>query len=519
MTGSFFLIHLIDKNKYWGINTLYGIPDNFFRKGRSGYLGEIIYIQNIEPEPEGIDIKNGFGSESSSIWLGVGIIPKVTFGENVELYKDLCRWVMDFLYLSRFLVNLNLKARVFFHVENYNEENNKSKLTFQRTIELNCDRGSIFQVNYNRYPLMLPLLTKLLQCRPTEKLRAIMYNYATSSTGSSGVINYFFSFATFEGVVHNWAEENGYSELWGTAIANSNEQDHLHEGLRLKYTQFIRELHSEGDKLNQLRSFVDSTFPSNRKILRSLRQRFNSYYDHRLTEDIQENEDVITLKGNFRRITTRRNEIGHSLETYLGSPGIIEDINTLMSAIKIIMDFELNQFLNNEPDWKFENRLNNLRGSMRQLTQDNLLHKFSYDIVAQGPENLHLIDRFGTRNLEKVEFHVGMKRQNDDDDDDLSIKFSQNLKLLSHQNLSTRAEPIAELGIVNAYANPYWWIITTQDSSHYIFKTFPSKKSTTTFNNGVKEVRSRILTKNILSVVKLDNVDIPDDLDVFAFEQ
>lgn len=514
MRESFFLVHLIDKNNYYGINALYEIQDDLFIKGKSWYKGDIIYIQNIEPEPEIIDpLHNGFGTEAHSIWLGVGIIPKETFEENVELYKDLCSWIMDFLYLSRFLVNLNLKARVFFHVEDYNEEKNDSKLSFQRSIELNCDSGSNFQVRYNQYELLLPLLTKLLQYNPTEKLRAIMYNYATSKVGHSGVIDYFFSFATLEGILHNWAEVNGYSQLWGTAIANSNEQDRLHQDLRLHFKQFVRRQNTEGDKLKQLNSFKDSTFPSDRKIMRTVKQRFKSYYNIRLTEELRENEDIQTLLNRFYRIYLRRNEIGHSLETYLGSPGIIEDINTLMSSIKILMDFELNEFLNGKIDWKFEIRPVNLRENMKLLTQDNVLDKFTYNVLVQNQNNIRLKDRFGTRNIEEVEFHSEMMKQ--DDDNSLNLIFSQNLKLTMPQSFSTRLESINESGIVNAYADPYWWITITQNDSHYIFKTFPPTKITHTFTEAICEISS----EKILSVIKLDFTDIPDDLDIFVSEK
>jgi len=81
------------------------------------------------------------------------------------------------------------------------------------------------------------------------------------------------------------------------------------------------------------------------------------------------------------------------------------------------MDFELNQFLNDEIDWKFENRLNNLRENMRLMTQANVLDKFTYNVEVQNHQNqnnIHLNDRFGTRNIEKVEFHSEMIKQNDD---------------------------------------------------------------------------------------------------------
>ncbi len=513
MTDSFFLIHLIDKDDYNGIYALYQIPHDLLIKGMSRYYGDTLYIQMIESEPE----RNGFHDfsiDSSSIWLGVGIIPKETFEENVELFKDLCSWIMDFLYLSRFLVNLNLKARVFFHVENYNEELGDSNLSFQRSIDINCDSGSLFQVNYNRYDLMFPLLTKLLQYKPTEKLRAIIYNYATSKVGHSGVIDYFFSFATFEGIVHNWAESKGYSQLWGTAVANSNEQETLHENLRSYFTEFINNHASEDDKKKQLVSFRDSTFPSNRKIMRTLKQRFKSYYENRLTDELRENEYIQTLLNNFQRIYPRRNEIGHSLETYLRTPGLIEDVNTLMSSIKIIMDFELNKFLTGEMDWKFEVKVNDLRKNLKLMNQSKVLDKFTYNVEVQN--NIQLTDRFGSRNIEKLEFHSGMIKKNSEDDDELPKPlFSQRINLTLPQNFSRRIERNTESGIVNAYEDPYWWISTTQKNSHYIIKTFSPTTITTTSN----KVYCNISSENILSVVKLDFVDIPDDLDIFSIER
>ncbi len=515
MTNSFFLVHLIDKNNYFGINALYNIPHDLFIKGRSCYRDEIVYIQGIEPQSEVSDFLHGdFGTDGHSLWLGVGIIPKETFEANVGLYNNLCSWIMEFLYLSRFLVNLNLKARVFFHVESFSEENSDSKLSFQRLIEINCDGGSNFQVRYNKYQLLLPLLTKLLEYNPTDKLRAIMYNYATSKKGKSGPIDYFFSFATLEGILQNWTEDNGYSQLWGTSIANSNEQNSLHEDLKAHFEQFVLNQNIEGHKLRQLLSFKDSTFPSNRKIMRSIKQRFKSYYNNRLTGVLRERDDIQTLFNRFHQISSRRNEIGHSLETYARSPIIVEDINTLMSSIKILMDFEINQFLTGEMDWKFEIRLQNLRDNMILFSQDNVLDKFNHNILVQNENGLRLKDRFGVRNIEKAEFQSGMVKQNGDDS--LNIIFSQNLKLALPHSFSRRSVSNPATGIVNVYAHPYWLISITTGNSHYILKTFPPSKITSTSNSDVK--LCEISSENILSVFKLDFTDIPEDLDIFNNE-
>ena len=516
MSESFFLIHLIDKNNYFGIySALREISHGLFITGTTRYdfEGNITYIQNIEPNPR----TNHFGTDSKSIWLGIGIKPKNTFVENILLYKDLCKWVMDFLYLSRFLINLNLKANVFFHIENLIEGSSDAKISIQNIIDINCDSSSNFRVQHNKYDLLIPLLSKLLEYNPTEMLRAIMYNYATSKTGHSGVVDYFFSFATLEGVIHNWAEANGYSHLWGNAIALQTEQDEINKDLRDLISQFINNRNYSGEKLNQLISFRDSSFPLERKLRRSLRQQFKSYYKLRLPINLQENENVKEFLNNFSGIYSRRNEIGHSLETYLGSPGLIKDIKVLMSTIKVIMDFELKQFLGGEIDWKFENRINNLNKNMEKMTQTTALDKFKHDIKVQEQNKISVRDRFGTRQIENAEFQSIMKKQINEDEDIPRPVLIQYLKLVSSQTLSRIRESNAEPGIIDVYKDPYWWISITHDNSHYIIKTFPPTNFKTTFEIGIKKAQCEISTENIISIVKLDHLDIPDDFDVFAF--
>ena len=515
MTKSLFLVHLIDKDDYNGIMALLRLPHDLFTKGISRYVNGMVYMDGIEPEPERTFelLSGGSGMDSDSIWLGVEIIPEKTFEENITLFNNLCDWIMDFLYLVRFLINLNLKARVFFHVENYMEEEHNSTLSLQKLIELNCDSGSNFQVRFNQYQLVLPFLAKLLQYKPTDKLKAIMYNYATSKVGNSGVIDYFFCFATLEGIIHNWAEAEGYSHLWGSAIADSDEQENIHENLRSHFEHFIIDNNLAGDKLRQLNSFKDSTFPTDRKIMRSLYQRFKSYCNYRLPEELRGNEYIQTMLEKFRRIYPRRNEIGHSLETYTRTPGFVDDVNTLMSAMKLIMDYELSDFLNNEIDWKFENRVNNLEPSMRRMAQISVLDKFSYHILDQNQNDIHLKTRFGTSPIEKVEFHSEIAKQ--ENSDLTTIVFSQNLKLILPLDFSLR-DVIPESTIVNAYDNPYWWVTTTLENTHYIFKTFPPSKINTHSTRGVSEKFCEISSENILMVIKLDFIDIPDDLDIFS---
>ena len=516
MTESFFMVHLIDKDNWHGIDTLHKFPHDLFTMGRTNIRDDIVFIEGIEPKPQfPTDLLiSKFGMDIDSIWLGVDITPKESFIENVGLYNDLCSWIMDFLYLLRFIINLNLKAKVYFYVENCEEEN--SCLSFQKLIDLKCDHSSNFQEKYNQYQLFFPLLTKLLQYKPTDKLRAIMYNNASGRVGNSVLIDYFFSFATFEGIIHNWAEANGYSQLWGNAVANRTEQKKLHEELKAHFEQFATKQNLKGDKLKQLNSFKNSTFPTNRKIRRSLKQRFKSYFSIRLTKELQENEYILAMSKNYHRIYSRRNEIGHSLEEYTHSPKFVDDISILMSSIKIIMDFELNLFLNGELDWKFENRVKDLRDNLEPLTQDNVLDKFSYNLLPQNQCNIKLKDRNGSIPIENVEFPSEMINQDDIDNNRSRLIFSQNLKLIFPQNFDNRRVAPAESGIFNIYENPYWWISTTQEDSNYIFKTFPPKVITTTINEGVREIHCEIPSEDILSVIKLDFIDIPDNLDIFS---
>lgn len=516
MTNSFFLVHVIDKNNDNDISLLHNFPDELVTKGRTHFQDDTIYIQGIEPQPEfTINFSGGgIGMDSNSIWLGINIIEKPTFEENVELFHKLSDWIRDFLFLLRFILNLNLKAKVYFHIEYNREMHPAPKLSFQKTIDLNCDSGSNFRMEYNRYELVIPFLKRLLQYKPTDKLRALMYNNASGKAGSSIIIDYFYSFATLEGIINNWADANGYSELWGSAVADLDEQERIHGDLRSHFNQFIRNQDINTDKLNQLQSFKDSTFPTDRKIRRTLYRRFRSYYTNRLTTELQENERIRAMLNTFHRIYSRRNEIGHSLERYTQSPGFTEDINTLMSTIKILMDFELNNFLNDELDWKFEIRLNNLRDNLRPITHGNVLEKFTYNILPQNQISSQIKDRFGTRAIENVEFQSGMVNIDDDGEDIAStnLKFSQRLKLILPLDFQFRDVTHLEPEIFTIYDDPYWWIITTYEDSHFIFKTFPPNKITTTSN---EEKFCEIPSKSILLVIKLDFLNIPEDLDIF----
>ena len=79
-----------------------------------------------------------------------------------------------------------------------------------------------------------------------------MYNYANAQIGNSALIEYFYSFAALEGLISNWAEGSGYSDLWGPAVTTQEEQITLHHNLRSNFNNFINEQNIDGEKLLQL---------------------------------------------------------------------------------------------------------------------------------------------------------------------------------------------------------------------------------------------------------------------------
>ena len=133
----------------------------------------------------------------------------------------------------------------------------------------------------------------------------------------------------------------------------------------------------------------------------------------------------------------------------------------------------------------------------------------SEEMVAKAKHNMEML------NIENVEFQSEMIIEDEIDNDGINLIFSQNLRLVLPQKFVRRRDTHEESRIVNIFENPYWWITTTQENSNYIFKTFPPKKITTTFNKGVREKFCEISSDRILSVIKLDCISIPDDLNIF----
>ncbi len=459
----------------------------------------------------------GGARDTSSIWLGIDVIPQTTFEENINLFRELERWVMESLHIIRFHLNLNLKAKMFFHIETRQEGEDMKEISLQKNFDPGCIHGSSFHVNYNRYDMVFPIITKLLNCRPTDRFKAIMYNYANANCGASGFIEYFYIFAAFEGIVHNWAEENGYSELWGSAIATSQEQNTIHEALKNHFNQFLREYHFESNsdlKNRQLISFCDSTFPTNnRKIMRTLRQRLSSYLNLRLPQEIRECETIQALRTNLRRIYSRRNQIGHSLETYTRASGFIEDTQTLFSTIKLLMDFELGQFIEGESDWKFEERTIHLTDFTSRLIPKEVLKYFRVSLNGENQRETLLKKREGVQSLQSIEFHSEIEYKAVENDGG-KMSYYRNAKIYYPPGQHPHhLESQINQEVVQIYSDPYFWLSTIIENTKYIIKTFENESFTST---GRHIYHTEFTTDDIVMFIIVESFVIPEDSILFT---
>lgn len=510
--SSFFLVHYIDKDGDNEVSNLHKIPQEVFTLGMTRFINGNPYISGIEPPIEyKFDDKahsGAFSQDISSIWLGVNILSNDTFEENINLYQELKNWARDTLYLIRFLLNLNLSLEIFFHCKN-EEVKDLQNFSIQEVIDLNCDSGSYFTYYYNRYELIFPLLCKLLQYKPSDKFYPILYNYSNTRSGHSLDIAYFYSFATLEGVISNWAKFHGYSELWGKAIADSSEQQELHINLRSLFEKFIKNNKAMGEKRKQLVSFLESTFPKGRFIRRSLRQRLKSYLYYRLSEELQENRNIRSLMKNFGRIYSRRNEIGHSLEDFTKKSGFVEDVNTLMSCLKHIFDYELNLFITGEveEDWKFEKRPTDLSDVITQKKQENVLDYFYYTIGLKTQKKVHFITRSDIKDLETVKFTSKFIL-----DDNLNLKHQKYMNIYFLQNFNINFFSSASKNVFDLQENPYWWVFTEIDKIKYVFKIIPPREVNTIYNrNGKNQVFAEISSEDILLTLRLQHPEINEE--------
>ncbi len=479
------------------------------KTGQTCFKNGITYINNIEPKPEVklSPLSEDFSRDTRSIWIGMEIIPKDKFEENMDLYKELCNWSWDALYIMRFLLNLNLKARIFFHIEN-----NNSSYSFQNTLNPYCSTGSSFNIKFNRYDLVIPLLKKLLQYGSTNELKALMYNHAVSNKGYSAVIHYFYSFAVFEGIIHCWSEYNGYSELWGSAIATLEEQEELHKNLRTLFKNFLKQNSNKFDKKkkNQLDSLINAYFPLDRRIRLSLSQRFKSYFMNRLSEEMKEIEPIRLMKKRLRRIYQRRNEIGHSIRTHASDKGFTEDIDILLSTIKYIMNDELNKFLEGEEDWKFQERKFNLVECVSPLISKKVLDKFYFDIKETNQSNIRLIERSKSTRLKALKYNSKIILS------DSRTKFESNLKIFFPFAFKLlRSEIPKNKMVLETYENPEWWLFTSQDNSQWLFKVLPPIKITTSlaYPNDDPKKFADIPSENIIGIFKFNSMEIPNRME------
>jgi hypothetical protein len=256
----------------------------------------------------------------------------------------------------------------------------------------------------------------------------------------------------------------------------------------------------------QLKSFFESTFPKKRKIRRSLRQRLKSYIIHRLTEALQRNKDIGLLIKNFHRIYSRRNEIGHSLELYTKAPGLVEDVNVLMSCLKQIFDYELKSFIDGDFDWKFEKRPIDLRENSIPKTQERILDYFYFSIEDESQKNTFLITTSMTKELEKVKFESKILS-------DGRFLYQKYMKIYFFPDFKETSVFPTSKDIFTLQENPYWWIITEIDDTKYIFKLLPPNIINTKYKkDGKKQVSTKIPSKDILLVMKLYQMDKDDDI-------
>ena len=474
--------------------------------GESTINGGPVFIRGIEPQ---LDPHTRFiySIDSSSIWLGVNIVPKASFEENAILFKEFVNWVIDCIYILRFLINLNLKAKIFFHVEIFQEGQEIKKISIQKDFDPHCNSSSTFHVNFNRYDLVFPLIIRLLNHEPTDNFKSLMYNYANANIGNSSIIQYFYSFAVFEGIIHNWAEENGFSELWGRAIATIEEQNTLHEELRELNRRYLTQRNLQEEKKNQLTSFIDSTFPTGRKIRRSLRQRLKSYMDERLPQNVRSHNAIQGMWAGFHRIYSRRNEIGHSLETYTREPGYIEDIEILLTSLKLLMDFEINNFIQGESDWKFEERTIQLRNIVHPLPSRRVLENFIINLNGENQTNIRLRSRSGFESIEKIEFHTEMEYIEE------KISYERRLTIYYPQDFRySRIDQQNSQRVVSIYPNPYFWLFTTIGNTIYLFKTFENRS----YTHQGGSIYNNFPNDNILMFIRAESIEIPDNSNIFS---
>jgi hypothetical protein len=527
MTNSCILVKFIDKNNYNAINNLHKNHDDFFSIGRTNWIDDKVTILGIEPE---IKRKKTREIDFHSIWIGWDIDPQDNFLDNFKLFENFRDWVEESLYILRFLVNWNLKAQIYFYAE-WDATKNISRCSIQEEIDLYCKSGSNFHVSFNKVNFFFPLLKKLLKFQPTENFKSIFYNYALSKRGNSAIIDYFYEFAVLDGFISNWATNSGYSELWGKGIANAKEQQSLHESLRKNFQEFYKMIKkSEGiteEKLGQLNSLIDINFPNERRIRRSLSQRLKSYIEIRLPENIRDNEMIKLLSHDFRKISDRRHIIGHSLGDYTKLESFAKYSEILFSSLKLIMDFEIEKFIDREIDWKFEERANDIANIFRPKTKEKILEKFIHSSTTDFPIKNYIQSKDMIWNLKKCEFfhHFSLKNREKEDsgeeeseeEDSLTTK-ERYFKIYffeNPENTENHSMP-KNSNLIDINDNPECLIYSSYGIITHIFKitNFPNEINNV-FTKNSTEISADIDPSIFRTIIKLENIKLPPDFDFY----
>jgi hypothetical protein len=486
------------------------------------WIDEDVMILDLEPKimrTRPIDNSSSMGIDTHSTWIGWDIRPQNNFLDNLKLFANFRLWVEESLLILRFLVNWNLKAQIYFYVE-WEEEKKTSKCSIQEEIDLYCKSGGNFYVSFNKVNLVYPLLKKILEFQPSEIFQSILYNHALAKRGNSAIIDYFYEFAVLDGFISNWAIFSGYSELWGESIAISTEQRSIHESLRSHFQEFYKTIKKSGvskEKLAQLNSLIDINFPDKRMIRRSLHQRLKSYIEKRLPQKIRENEIIKSLIQDFRNISNRRNIIGHSLGDYTRLESFATNSEILYSSLKILMDFEIEKFIEGEIDWKFEKRTNEIISLLSPKTQEKILDKFLYSSSTDLTTENYIQSKDMKWDLKTIEFKLNISPNDNDVNENNTIN-DKYLKIFFKENPNSTINHTKpkKSNIIDINDNPECLIYSSNENITQIFKitNFPTKINIITKNNSL-QISSEIDPSIIRTIIKLENVVLSPDLDFY----
>ena len=183
-----------------------------------------------------------------------------------------------------------------------------------------------------------------------------------------------------------------------------------------------------------------------------------------------------------------------------------------MSGIKLIMDFELKEFLKGEIDWKFESRNINLRDYVKPKTQDKVLDKFILSLEEHNTKNMILIDRKNRYLIDKIKFQSFFAIKDAGDESIEKELFQKKIFLeLPESSRIALLKRAPKVGIIEIYKDPYWWIVLTQNGSKYIIKSFETYNMTTNMHQGEMTTFCTIPTNRILSIARFKSIHIDEE--------